>query len=94
MKRQSERRQFVALLCVLLILIYAFVVFRPHTNECIDTNCTLCNLIETLRGVLIALLYTFFYHCFSVGGTIFDIGSRCSLINITTPVGLKVKLSN
>lgn len=48
-------KRIIALLCITILLSYASVVFLPHSHECIDLNCTVCDAIEISRNLLIEI---------------------------------------
>ena len=79
----------------ILLVAYAFVAYLPHGHECLEANCAVCNLIDVYRGILfgvtllvaVSLLSN---HIF----ILFVMRLHIASFSDSTPVGLKVKLSN
>jgi predicted metal-binding membrane protein len=95
MMRSRKRNSFVAVLCIVIIIAYASVVFIPHAHECIGADCSVCALIETSRNSLIGIaligaVWQLSNIAFVIPNTHYFIFSG----NNGTPVSLKVKLSN
>lgn len=88
-------QKLLAILCLILVFSYTSAVFLPHSHECIDTDCAICTLLDTSRYVLIGITLC------AVAGTLpalgFGIRNPYAYISEgrdTTPVGLKVKISD
>ena len=95
----SEQKKYVgmtvALLCVILILAYACTVFLPYSHGVCDSDCSVCARIERIGRILVAIVFcAAIYHLIDRERIISH--AFCSMIQVckTTPVGLKVKLSN
>ena len=93
--RSKNWKNIVALLCILIIVVYASIVFLPHVHDCVGPDCTVCTLIETSRNsliglALIAVVYQFANIVFTISSSYKSIPSG----NQGTPVALKVKLSD
>ena len=93
-----NHKNFATILFVIvsvLLVAYAFAAYLPHGHECIETDCAICNLIDTYRDILscttlwfsVLLLSTFIFVFFATHLPIMSFSEG-------TPVGLKVKLSN
>ncbi len=88
-------KRLCAVLCVVLIVACASVVFLPHSHDNVNTDCAACLIIKSTLELLsfAALIMT-------VGWMIqFFIFNHKLYIHIfsgreSTPVGLKVKLSD
>ena len=95
MMLSKKWNSFVAVLCIVIIIAYASVIFISHAHECIGADCSVCAFIETSRNtmigialsgaawqlfkILFAIPYTHYFVFFGINGT---------------PVSLKVKLSD
>ena len=85
----------MAFLCFVLIFAYASMLFFSHVTECFDTDCAVCTVIETSRRMMI--VWTFFaviYLTVKILSFIFANHSHILSCRDSTPVGLKVKLSD
>ena len=92
---QRKLKGALAILCVLVILAYASIVFLPHTHECAGVDCSVCAIIETSRNLLLGAALSAALcqlPCFPlvIPNTHFYIES----VRDSTPVALKVKLSD
>ena len=92
--RSKSPKSIVVILCIIIIIAYASIVFLPHIHDCVGPDCTVCALIETSRNsliglALIAVVYQFANILFTISCSYKSIPSG----NNGTPVALKVKLS-
>ena len=93
--RYNALKKLCAVLCVILIIAYASVVFLPHSHDSVDTDCTACLIIESsfellfAIAILLAVVWLVHFFVFNYKPYIHISSGRES-----TPVGLKVKLSN
>ena len=95
MMRSKKRIGFVAVLCIVIIIAYASIIFIPHEHECLDADCSICALIESSKNTLIGTAFI---------GAVWQLSNITFLIpnthyfifsgNNGTPVALKVKLSD
>lgn len=95
MMRSKKWNSFVAVLCIVIIIAYASVIFVPHPHDCVGADCSACALIETSRSTLIGI---------ALIGAIWQLSNIAYVIphahyfiffgNNGTPVDLKVKLSD
>ena len=95
MMRSKKWNSFVAVLCIVIIIAYASVIFIPHPHDCVGVDCSVCALIETSRNTLIVI---------ALSGAVWQLSDVAFLIpnthyfiffsNNGTPVSLKVKLSD
>ncbi len=88
-------KKLCAVLCVVLIVAYASVVFLPHSHDSVDTDCAACLIIEsTLELLYLAVLIL------AVGwlpqSFIYNPKPYIHILSgrESTPVGRKVKLSD
>ena len=85
----------MAVVCILLVLVYASAMLLPHSHESGDENCAACALIKSSSG-----LATVIGLCFipSLGKSIaypkFDLFRNALILHDSAPVWLKVKLSD
>ena len=93
--RSKKWKNIVALLCILIIVVYASIVFLPHVHDCVGPDCTVCALIETSRNTLTGLaLIAVVYQSPKIVFTILNSYKSIPSGNQGTPVALKVKLSD
>lgn len=95
MMRSKKLNSFVAVLCIVIIIAYASVIFIPHAHECVGADCSVCALIENTKNTLIAT--AFIYAIWHLSNITFLISNTHHFIfsgNNGTPVSLKVKLSD
>ena len=94
-KRKSTLKMIMAAMCVVLVLAYAFIVFLPHTHECMETDCAVCAMIEESCNLLVAIvLSATVFQMAKYGVFVHYIHTHILSIRDGTPVGLKVKLSD
>ena len=94
MMRSMKWSSFVAVLCVVVIIAYASVIFIPYAHDCVGADCSVCTLIETSRNTMIGLALAVTVH--QLANIIFTISNTYKSIPLgnDTPVALKVKLSD
>ena len=94
-KQSKYLKMIIVLLCVILILAYAFIMVVPHFHECIGIDCSICALLQSSRNILIvsALSASF---CQLTKNVFLILDTQPGLFSDrdATPVGLKVKLSD
>ena len=86
-------KSIVAILCI--IIAYTSIIFLPHAHDCVGSDCTVCDLIETSHNTMIGLVLVATVHQFA--NILFTISCSYKSIpsgNNGTPVALKVKLSD
>ena len=88
-----KQRQLIAYLCIITILLSTLLAL-PHEHSCMDTDCITCAILETFRAgmiwvVLSVCLYPFLIIIFHTITHHTPLSRRES-----TPVGLKVKISD
>ena len=85
----------LSVIIIVVLLAYAFIAYMPHGHECVDADCVICNMVDARNDFLMgaALLsmaqllpLLIFLLSFSHG--------RIVSLHESTPVGLKVKLSD
>ena len=93
MQRDYKRLKIaLSILMIIVLVAYAFIAYMPHGHACVDADCVICNLIDArndfpmgaalLSMVLPLLIFLPFSH------------ERILSLHESTPVGLKVKLSD
>ena len=93
--RSKNWKNIVVILCIIIIIAYASIVFLPHIHDCVGPDCTVCALIETSRNSLIGLaLIAVVYQLANILFTISCSYKSIPSGNNGTPVALKVKLSD
>ena len=95
MMQGKKMKSAVAILCIVIIIAYASIIFLPHAHDCVGSDCTVCALIETSRNTMIGLVLAAAVH--QLANILYTIS--CSYKSIPsgsngTPVALKVKLSD
>ena len=96
MQRDYRRLKIALSVIIIVVLVaYAFIAYLPHGHECIDADCVICNMVDSRNDILInsALLsmaqllplLIFLLSCSH---------ERIVSLYESTPVGLKVKLSD
>lgn len=94
-KQKKYLKMLIAAMCVILILAYAFIVFLPHSHDSHDSDCTVCAMIESSKDVLVALaVCAAVWQILQLGYTMPNVSRDALFSRDTTPVGLKVKLSD
>lgn len=96
MQRDYKRLKFVlSVIIITLLVACAFIACLPHGHECIDSECAVCNMADSVRSILLGAALAVLSRLLlrpililpSVHGRIIFLGQG-------TPVGLKVKLSD
>ena len=85
----------LSVMIIVVLLAYAFIAYMPYGHECADADCVICNLANSrndflLNAALLSMaqflpLLVFLLPC-----------SHKRIVSLyeSTPVGLKVKLSD
>ena len=95
MMQGKKMKSAVAILCIVIIIAYASIIFLPHAHDCIGSDCTVCVLIETTRNTIIGLVLAATVHQLAnITFLILSTYKSIPLGDIGTPVALKVKLSD
>lgn len=85
----------VTALCIILILAYASVMLLPYTHECAGTDCAICAVIKTSSLLLLGLaLSAALCQLANFSFSFSNVQNHIVSSRDTTPIGLKVKLSN
>ena len=95
MMQGKKMKSAVAILCIVIIIAYASIIFLPHAHDRVGSDCTVCALIETSRNTMIGLVLAATVH--QLVNILFTISCSYKSIpsgNNGTPVALKVKLSD
>lgn len=94
-KRNQYLNVAVAILTVVLICAYALIAFFPHAHGYAENDCSVCALIELSRTVFIGIaLSASFRQSDQTPYVLLHTYSDVFVIRDSTPVGLKVKLSD
>ena len=94
LKQNKYLNIMIAVLTVTLIIAYAFIVFFPHSHECVETDGPLCAVRALSQSILLGVALAF-GGCQLTKISFVILGYNDVLsIRDGTPVGLKVKLSN
>ena len=85
----------LSVLIIVVLLAYAFIAYMPHGHECADADCVICNLADSrndflLNAALLSMAQLLPLLIFLLSCSHERIVSLCE----STPVGLKVKLSD
>ena len=96
MQRDYKRlRITLSVLIIVVLVAYAFIAYIPHNHECADADCVICNLADSrndflLNAALLSMAQLLPLLIFLLSCSHERILSLCE----STPVGLKVKLSD
>ena len=96
MQRDYKRlRITLSILIIVVLVAYAFIAYMPHNHECADADCVICNLADSrndflLNAALLSMAQLLPLLIFLLSCSHERIVSLCE----STPVGLKVKLSD
>lgn len=86
-------KTLLALACVIFLLAYISVAFFPHAHSH-QNDCALCTILHSSREILGALLLCAFVFLAAADRVTFHKSARLCQLRDTTPVSLKVKLSD
>ena len=93
-KRGKCLTVMAVILTVILILAYAIILLLPCSHECVEADCSICAIIETSCKILIGIILSAsFGQLTKKLFTFLHTHAGCLLAFDSTPVGLKVKLS-
>lgn len=91
---KQRTKKLIALICLFVVLSFAFLSLVPHSHTEVEQNCQICSIIENTN---IAVIKTTTISSI-IQWTLINFLSALYLLIISlrgeTPVGLKVKLSN
>ena len=83
----------IVAICIILILVHAFMVFLPHRHGSCDIDCIVCALKETFGEIFAFLTFcSFVNYIIQQCNVISDSHENALPIADITPVGLRVKL--
>ena len=85
----------IVVLCIVIIIAYASVIFIPHAHDCVGADCSVCALIETSRNSMIGI--ALIGAVWQLSKMLFEIAHAHYFVFFGingTPVALKVKLSD
>ena len=94
-KDYKRLRITLSVLIIVVLVAYAFIADMPHGHECADADCVICNLADSrndflLNAALLSMAQLLPLLVFLLPCSHERIVSLCE----STPVGLKVKLSD
>ena len=88
-------KKMIAILMSVLIFVYAFIALLPHPHKCVETDCSICCMIESSRKILLGIaLSAGCFQLFKQPFVLLYAYSDILSVRDGTPVGLKVKLSD
>ena len=96
MQKDYKRLKITLSVLIIVVLVaYAFIADMPHGHECADADCVICNLADSrndflLNAALLSMAQLLPLLVFLLPCSHKRIVSLCE----STPVGLKVKLSD
>ena len=96
MQRNYKRlRIALSIIIIVMLMAYAFIACMPHGHECVGADCAICNMIDSQNDILMsaALLSAAQLLPLLIFLLTFSHERIVSLYD-STPVGLKVKLSD
>ena len=88
-------KRSVALICIVIIFVYAFALLLPHSHDACTDNCAICTLIKsaaTLTAIWVLVSHVKL-ECEENGSPI-DAFHGALILHDRIPVWLKVKLSD
>lgn len=95
MSKKRFYGKIIAICCIILILLYAFALFLPHSHESGVDDCAVCALIKSFTEVVAATGLCFAFICVKCGSRYAtDIFRNALILHDSTPVWLRVKLSD
>ena len=85
----------LSVMIIVVLLAYAFIAYMPHGHESVDSDCAICNMVDSrddilMGAALLAMAQLLPLLVFLLPCSHERIVSLCE----STPVGLKVKLSD
>ena len=96
MQRDYKRLKIALSVIVIVVLVtYAFIACIPHGHECVDADCVICNLMDSRNDILMGTALLSMVQ--PLPSLIFLLSfshERIVSLYESTPVGLKVKLSD
>ena len=96
MKKDYNRLKIALLVIVIALLVtYAFIAYMPHGHKCIESDCFICNMISSKDKLIInvSLLHVT-NPLLLIILILLAAHERIVALCESTPVGLKVKLSD
>lgn len=96
MQKDYKRLKITLSVLIIVVLVaYAFIAYMPHGHECADADCVICNWADSrndflLNAALLSMAQLLPLLVFLLPCSHERIVSLCE----STPVGLKVKLSD
>ena len=88
-------KQLLSIILIALLVTYALIVYLPHGHDCLETDCAVCNIINSSKDILFcASLLATLQLLPRIISILPALHERIILFREETPVGLKVKLSD
>ena len=94
LKREKHLKILIAFVIILFVLSGIFINLVPHFHECINTDCAVCAFIVSSRDTTFAAILSISFSLSGLSFAFFYVYSRVFPLSKTTPVRLKVKLSD
>ena len=95
MNKKRLSGKIIAISCIILILLYAFALFLPHSHESGIDGCAVCAFIKSSAEIMVATSLCFAFICRSCSSCYStDIFRNALILHDGTPVWLRVKLSD
>ena len=94
-KNYKRLKIALSIIIIVMILAYAFIACMPHGHECVGADCAICNMLDSQNDILmgatlLSIIQLLPLLMFLLSFSHERIVSLCE----STPVGLKVKLSD
>ena len=96
MQRDYKRLKLaISVIIIVMLLLYAFIAYIPNGHECVDADCVICNMVDSSNRILMGAAFLSMTHlCPLLTFLVFFSRERIVSLCDSTPVGLKVKLSD
>ena len=96
MKRDYKRLKIALSIIIIVVLVaYTFTSYMPHIHECVDSDCAICNMVDSRNDILMSAALLSMAQLLPLLTVILSLShERILSLYESTPVGLKVKLSD
>ena len=96
MEKDYKSLKIVFMLIVVALLVaYAFIAYVPHSHECVDADCVICNLLDLRNDILPSAALLSIAQLLPLLMFLLPLShERIVPLCESTPVELKVKLSD
>ena len=83
----------ISIIVIAMLVAYTFITYLPHEHECIDADCTICNMVDSKNDILTGAALLSTAQLLPLLSFIFLFAYKQVVsFGKSTPVGLKVKL--